>query len=55
LIGMDTPQVRVSLIETAATWLVHDDTDVVLGLAEDGGFGSSAPNNRSRECSSVSR
>ena len=38
LIGMDTPQVRVSLIETAATWLVHDDTDVVLGLAEDGGF-----------------
>ena len=38
LIGMDTPQVRVSEIEKAASWLVRDDTDVVLGLAEDGGF-----------------
>ena len=38
LIGMDTPQVRVRQIETAASWLVHDDADAVLGLAEDGGF-----------------
>ncbi len=38
LIGMDTPQVRVSQLEKAAVELVRDGTDVVLGLAEDGGF-----------------
>lgn len=38
LIGMDTPHVQVSQIEMAARCLVRDDTDVVLGLAEDGGF-----------------
>src|SRR5277367_2683486 len=38
LIGMDTPQIRVSQIEAAAQCLLQDDTDVVLGLAEDGGF-----------------
>jgi glycosyltransferase A (GT-A) superfamily protein (DUF2064 family) len=38
LIGMDTPQVRASQIDAAALLLVRDDTDVVLGLAEDGGF-----------------
>ena len=38
LLGMDTPQVRASQIETAAHLLIRDDTDVVLGLAEDGGF-----------------
>jgi rSAM/selenodomain-associated transferase 1 len=38
LIGMDTPQIRASQIEAAANCLLRDDTDVVLGLAEDGGF-----------------
>lgn len=38
LIGMDTPQIRASQIEGAANCLLRDDTDVVLGLAEDGGF-----------------
>jgi rSAM/selenodomain-associated transferase 1 len=38
LIGMDTPQIRTSQIEAAAYCLLQDDTDVVLGLAEDGGF-----------------
>ncbi len=38
LVGMDTPQVLVGQIETAARCLVREDNDVVLGLAEDGGF-----------------
>jgi len=38
LIGMDTPQIRMGQIEEAANCLLQDGTDVVLGLAEDGGF-----------------
>jgi glycosyltransferase A (GT-A) superfamily protein (DUF2064 family) len=38
LIGMDTPQLTVELIEYAATQLTAGNSDVVLGLAEDGGF-----------------
>jgi hypothetical protein len=38
LVGMDTPQLRAGQIEAAATQLVQRGTDVVLGLAEDGGF-----------------
>lgn len=36
LIGMDTPQITSSVIESACRELLH--TDAVLGLAEDGGW-----------------
>jgi glycosyltransferase A (GT-A) superfamily protein (DUF2064 family) len=38
LIGMDTPQVTVALLEAAIRRLGEDDTDAVLGGAEDGGW-----------------
>jgi hypothetical protein len=38
LVGMDTPQIQPSQLEWAATNLAKAENDVVLGLAEDGGF-----------------
>jgi uncharacterized protein len=38
LIGMDTPQVGPGLLAAALERLARDDTDAVLGLAEDGGW-----------------
>jgi uncharacterized protein len=38
LIGMDTPQVTVRHLEDAGAILASGTADVVLGLAEDGGF-----------------
>jgi len=38
LIGMDTPQVTPSLLESAARTLATDAADAVFGPAEDGGF-----------------
>jgi len=38
LIGMDTPQVSAALLEAAIHQLSADDTDAVLGAAEDGGW-----------------
>ena len=38
LVGMDTPQVTPALLEAAVHRLGADDTDAVLGAAEDGGW-----------------
>ena len=38
LIGMDTPQVSAALLTATVQRLGQDDTDAVLGLAEDGGW-----------------
>jgi glycosyltransferase A (GT-A) superfamily protein (DUF2064 family) len=38
LIGMDTPQIDAGLLGPAMERLGRDDTDAVLGLAEDGGW-----------------
>jgi rSAM/selenodomain-associated transferase 1 len=38
IIGMDTPQVTAGLLEAAASALMTDDTDAVLGPASDGGY-----------------
>jgi len=38
LIGMDTPQVTPALLEAAVRRLGEDETDAVLGGAEDGGW-----------------
>lgn len=38
LIGMDTPQVRSSILEAALADLAEGSGDAVLGLAEDGGW-----------------
>jgi rSAM/selenodomain-associated transferase 1 len=46
LVGMDTPQMQRSHLESAATKLAKAENDAVLGLAEDGGFwaiGTSRP------------
>ena len=38
LVGMDTPQLDVDLVSTAAAMLADGDTDAVLGPALDGGW-----------------
>lgn len=38
LVGMDTPQVTPALLDSALDRLVGDDTDAVLGAANDGGW-----------------
>ena len=38
LVGMDTPQVTPALLTAAASQLLSDGTDAVLGLATDGGW-----------------
>jgi rSAM/selenodomain-associated transferase 1 len=38
LIGMDTPQVSVAALASAAAELMRDDVDAVLGPADDGGY-----------------
>src|SRR4051812_13501661 len=38
LVGMDTPQVSPALLKTVARLLIRDDVDVVLGMADDGGW-----------------
>ena len=38
LVGMDTPQISVELLEAAIECLREDESDAVLGLAEDGGW-----------------
>jgi rSAM/selenodomain-associated transferase 1 len=38
LVGMDTPQITVELLERTGATLLRRDTDAVLGLAPDGGW-----------------
>ena len=38
LVGMDTPQLTPALLSAAVGQLLHDGTDAVLGLADDGGW-----------------